>query len=153
MKCRKRNEGPDRQSIPEPPQSQFMKPALTIELPGQFLWMKHQLQYRTPATRSATPTATPTPLTLTRTTSKAAATLTSEPSEPLHCCHHFVRVRHRVSTTTPHPPRIDIVRPLPVCRSTEDDDEVPPRLHVVGPKYVQPPIHIRLALCTHPPHP
>ena len=97
--------------------------------------------------RSATPTVTPTPLTLTRTTSKAAATLTSKPSEPLGCCHNSVRVRHRVSTTTPHAPRIDIVRQLPVCRSTDDDNEMPPKLHVVRLEYAQSPIHIRLALC------
>ena len=109
--------------------------------------MKHQLQYTTPATRSATPTVTPTPLTLTRTTSKAAAALNSKPSEPLDCCHDFVRVRRRVSTATLHAPLIDIVRPLPVCRSTEDENEVLPNSHLVRLKYAQPPRHIRLALC------
>ena len=34
MNCKKRNEGPDRESIPELPQS--MKGALIVELPGQF---------------------------------------------------------------------------------------------------------------------
>ena len=39
--------------------------------------------------------------------------------ELLDRCHKLVRVCHRVPTTTLHSPRLYIVRPLPVCQSTE----------------------------------
>ena len=89
------------------------------------MWRNHQLQYTIPATRSAT--TAPAPVTLIRTTANATANATATLSQrrqgSLDCCHIFVGISHCVPTTALHSPRINIIRPLPIWRSTENGNE------------------------------